>query len=159
MATPTSIVLTLRAASVTIENRSEARAQSKAVAEQILALAAELQKVPVIDVVSTRHGDDAPALAFALAVSQELDEHLRQPVRDAIAELHYACRRWGGERPATANTHPALPFMVDRLAESTPAELVVLLRRAQAERDRLVAENINLEAQLTRATNALHAAE
>ena len=90
---------------------------------------------------TTRSGNDAPAQAFHDA---ELLARMRAPVRDALAQLTRTCYAHGWHDAATAITHPANPVMIDRL-------------RAQAERDRLVAENLNLEAQLTRATNALHA--
>jgi len=47
----------------------------------------------------------------------------------------------------------------DRLAASaSPAELVVLLRRAQAERDEVVTQNLKLESRLTIAEVAIHTA-
>ena len=48
----------------------------------------------------------------------------------------------------------------DRLAASaSPAELVVLLRRAQAERDEVVTQNLKLESRLTIAEVAIHTAQ
>lgn len=129
-------------------------AAARLAADKILALVADIRTIPYVTVSTTRSGNDAPAQAFHDA---ELLARMRAPVRDALTQLTRTCYAHGWHDLATAFTHPALPFMVDRLETSTPAELVVLLRRAQAERDRLVAENLNLEAQLTRATNALHA--
>ena len=146
-------------AQVCIEGLAEAEAAAHLAADKILALVADIRTIPCVDVIVTRSGHDAPAEAFHDAVSNKLLTHMRAPVRDALAQLTRTCyaHGWHDLTVGDPALHPALPFMVDRLETSTPAELVVLLRRAQAERDRLVAENLNLEAQLTRATNALHA--
>lgn len=158
MDTPTPApapVQLLVSAQVCIEGLAEAEAAARLAADKILALVADIRTIPYVTVSTTRSGNDAPAQAFHNA---ELLARMRAPVRDALTQLTRTCYAHGWHDLATAFTHPANPVMIDRLAEtSTPAELVVLLRRAQAERDRLVAENLNLEAQLTRATNALHA--
>lgn len=161
MDTPTPApapVQLLVSAQVCIEGLAEAEAAAHLAADKILALVADIRTIPCVDVIVTRSGHDAPAVAFHDAVSGELLARMRAPVRDALAQLTRTCYAHGWHDPATAITHPALPFTVDRIGEtSTPAELVVLLRSAQAERDRLVAENLNLDAVLTRTENALHA--
>lgn len=113
-------------------------AAARLAADKILALVADIRTIPYVTVSTTRSGNDAPAQAFHDA---ELLARMRAPVRDALTQLTRTCYAHGWHD----------------LAGDDAAVLVVLLRRAQAERDRLVAENLNLEAQLTRATNALHA--
>lgn len=63
--------------------------------------------------------------------------------------------RLGSDTPGLAGA--AAP--PDLLIHSSPAELLALLRAAQAERDDLMAETLSLESQLTNATTAIYTAQ
>lgn len=82
------------AVAVAVSNLDAAVAQSKAAAALLLAAAAEIRKLPAIDVVTERHGDSAPAQACHAAVSADIRDQLSRPVRKAFAELDAACRRY-----------------------------------------------------------------
>lgn len=81
-------------AAVAITNLDAAVAQSKTAAALLLTTAAEIRKLPAVDVVTERHGDGAPAQAHHAAVSADIREQVNGPVREALADLDAACHRW-----------------------------------------------------------------
>ncbi len=79
---------------VAVSNLDAAVAQSKAAAALLLAAAAEISKLPNIDVVTERRNDSAGALAIHASVSADIRDQLSRPVREALAGLAAACHRW-----------------------------------------------------------------
>lgn len=65
----------------------------------------------------------------------------------------------GYARPLQQRVGYRLFTPADLLIHSSPAELLVLLRRAQAERDALLTETLKLESRLTIAEVAIHTAQ
>lgn len=79
---------------VGVSNFDAALEQSKAAAALLLAAAAEIRKLPNVDVVTDRVSDSAGALAIHASVSADIRDQLSRPVREAFAELAAACHRW-----------------------------------------------------------------
>lgn len=79
---------------VAVSNLDAAVAQSKAAAALLLAAAAEISKLPNVDVVTERRNDSAGALACHASVNADIRDQLSRPVRDAFARLADACHRW-----------------------------------------------------------------
>lgn len=79
---------------IAVSNLDAAVAQSKAAAALLLAAAAEISKLPNVDVVTERRNDSAGALAIHASVSADIRDQLNRPVREALADLAAACHRW-----------------------------------------------------------------
>lgn len=79
---------------VGVSNLDAAVAQTKAAAALLLAAAAEISKLPNVDVVTDRVSDSAGALAIHASVSADIRDQLSRPVREAFAGLAAACHRW-----------------------------------------------------------------
>lgn len=75
-----------------------------------------------------------------------------------IAPQLYMVWLWPTQQAAEQVIATLTPAVPDRLINSSPAHLLALLRRAQAERDQLVTENLKLESRLTIAEVAIHTA-